>query len=56
MGVTVIHHSKKGWQSMLDQQLTPTKQSHSMQAISVADYHPYLMQAFWVHFFHKTGC
>jgi hypothetical protein len=31
-----------------------TKQSHKMQAISNANNHGYLTQAFWVQDFHKT--
>jgi hypothetical protein len=54
MGVTLVHHSKEGRQSMLDQQLRPNEQSHSVQAISVADNHRYFMQAFWVQVLHKN--
>ncbi len=41
---------------MLDQQLTPTKQNHLMQAISIADNHGHFAQVFWVCVFHKTQC
>ncbi len=54
MGFTFIHHPEKRWQSMLDQQLMPTEQSHQTQAISIADNHGHFAQAFWVQVFHKT--
>ncbi len=38
--------SCKGWQSMLDQQLKPTKKSHLMQAICIANNQGHLAQAF----------
>jgi hypothetical protein len=51
LGFTLIHHSEKEWQSMLDQQLMSTAQSHSTQAISVANNHGHFAQAFWVQVF-----
>jgi hypothetical protein len=38
---------------MLDQQLTSSEQSHSTQAMSVADNHGHFAQAFWVQVFTK---
>jgi hypothetical protein len=53
MGVTPSHHSKKGWQSTLVQQLMPVEQSHQMQTISITDNQGYLTQALWVKVFNK---
>jgi hypothetical protein len=49
MGIILIHHSKKGQQITLDQQLTST--DYKTQAITVANNIGHFAQAFWVQVF-----